>query len=278
MKTVKMKTPITYYGGKQTMLKHIRPLVPKHTLYTEAFAGGAALFFDKEPSNVEVINDLNGELINFYRTVISDFDGLRSQIDLTLHSRGQHQHAWYIYNNPIFFNNVERAWAVFTLSKMGFAGQLSSSFGFDKSESRHPRKVTYAKEAFNDTLKLRLQRTTIEQDDALKVIKRYDTPDAFHFIDPPYVGSNMGHYSGMFNDESLRDLLVLLLEIKGKFMLTMYPNDDIRAFADTSGWRIIEVERQISACKASARRRQVEWIVVNYDIEQAKTVALSIAA
>jgi DNA adenine methylase len=278
MKVVKMKTPITYYGGKQTMLKHIRPLVPKHNLYTEAFAGGAALFFDKEPSNVEVINDLNGELINFYKTVISDFDGLRSQIDLTLHSRGQHQHAWYIYNNPIFFTNVERAWAVFTLSKMGFAGQLSSSFGFDKAEARHPRKVTYAKEAFNDALKNRLQRTTIEQDDALRVIKRYDTPDAFHFVDPPYVGSNMGHYSGMFNDECLQELLKLLATLEGKFMLTMYPNESIQEVAKFNGWRIIEVERQISACKASARRKQIEWIVINYEIESVAEASLQVAA
>lgn len=102
MKVVKLKTPITYYGGKQTMLKHIRPLVPDHSVYTEAFAGGAALYFDKEPSKVEVINDLNGELINFYRTVVNDFDLLRKEIDTTLHSRGQHQHAWYIYNNPFF--------------------------------------------------------------------------------------------------------------------------------------------------------------------------------
>ena len=54
-----MKTPITYYGGKQTMLKYILPLIPTHSLYTEAFCGGAAVFFAKPPSDGEVINDLN---------------------------------------------------------------------------------------------------------------------------------------------------------------------------------------------------------------------------
>ena len=77
-----MKTPITYYGGKQTMLKHILPLVPKHTLYTEAFAGGAALFFAKERATVEVINDLNGEIINFYETVVTKFDELKANAEL----------------------------------------------------------------------------------------------------------------------------------------------------------------------------------------------------
>jgi DNA adenine methylase len=129
-----MKTPITYYGGKQNMLKHIRKHVPLHELYCEPFAGGAAVFFDKEPAKVNVINDLNGELINFYRTVVTNMQELKIEVEKTLHCRNQHEHAWHIYNNSDYFTNVQRAWAVFMLSKMGFAGQLSSSFGFDKSE------------------------------------------------------------------------------------------------------------------------------------------------
>ena len=59
------------------MLKDILPLVPEHDIYTEVFAGGAALLFAKSPVRVNVINDLNGELVNFYRTVVADFDALR---------------------------------------------------------------------------------------------------------------------------------------------------------------------------------------------------------
>jgi DNA adenine methylase len=77
---IQMKTPITYYGGKQKMLPHILPLIPHHALYTEAFAGGAAVFFAKEPAQVEIINDLNGELINFYRTIVTDFDAVKSLV------------------------------------------------------------------------------------------------------------------------------------------------------------------------------------------------------
>ena len=261
---LKLKTPITYYGGKQNMLKHIRPLIPVHELYCEPFAGGAAVFFDKEPVKVNVINDLNGELINFYRTIVGDMEGLRTEVAKSLHSRNQHQHAWYIYNNPDYFSNVQRAWAVFILSKMGFAGQLSSSFGFDKSEGRHARKMRCAKNVFTDDLRELLEHSTIECDDAFAVIRRYDCADSFHFIDPPYVGSNMGHYSGMFNEQSLRELLELCSALKGKFMLTMYPHAVIKDFAGRFGWKIHEVERQVSACKTEYRRRQVEWIVCNY--------------
>ncbi len=68
-----MKTPITYYGGKQKLASTIVPLIPEHTLYNEPFAGGAAIMFAKEPSELEVLNDTNKELINFYKVLQQDF-------------------------------------------------------------------------------------------------------------------------------------------------------------------------------------------------------------
>ena len=68
-KKINLKTPITYYGGKQMMCGKIVPLIPKHRLYCEPFAGGAAIYFAKEPSELEVLNDTNRELINFYKVV-----------------------------------------------------------------------------------------------------------------------------------------------------------------------------------------------------------------
>ena len=142
------------------------------SVYVESFAGDAAVFFAKQPSRLDVINDLNGELINFYRTVVSHYDELKCKMQRTLHSRTQHQSAWFIYNLPEDFTNIQRAWAVWVLSKMGFAGQLSSSFGFNLQEGRHPRKVTGAKEAFTIELRKRLEIATIENDDAFNVNHR----------------------------------------------------------------------------------------------------------
>ena len=71
-----MKTPISYYGGKQRLASTIIKLIPDHNLYCEPFCGGAAVFFQKEKSNVEVINDTNKLLINFYRQVQNDFTAL----------------------------------------------------------------------------------------------------------------------------------------------------------------------------------------------------------
>jgi methyltransferase len=98
-----MKTPISYYGGKQTMLKHILPLIPDHSLYTEAFCGGAAVLFAKRPVDAEIINDINMELTNFYWCAQVYYPDLKREIDKTLHSRDVHEHAAHINQYPQFF-------------------------------------------------------------------------------------------------------------------------------------------------------------------------------
>src|SRR4051812_42094499 len=110
-----MKPPLTYFGGKQNMLRHILPLIPKHTHYCEPFAGGAAVLFGKEPSKVETINDTNGDLINFYRVVKNDYRKLEKEIRKTLHAREYHQTAKIILGYPRLFDTIKRAWAIWVL-------------------------------------------------------------------------------------------------------------------------------------------------------------------
>ncbi|MEG1414951.1 MAG: DNA adenine methylase [Mucinivorans sp.] len=259
-----MKTPISYYGGKQTMLKHILPLVPRHKLYTEAFCGGCAVLFAKPPVAAEIINDLNGELINFYCVAKSYAPLLVDQINLTLHARDHYDRANAIYTAPDNYTPIERAWAVWALSKLSFASQLGGSFGFDLSGTT-AKKVRNAKDNFSEMLCRRLDRVTIENQDALRVIARYDCTGAFHFVDPPYVGSDCGHYANTFGDDDLLALLELLSGLKGKFMLTMFPNEVIKGYIDRYGWLLHRVERTITASKSAAgRRKQEEWIVCNY--------------
>lgn len=256
------KTPISYYGGKQTLLKHILPLIPPHSLFTEAFCGGCAVFFAKAPADCEVINDTNSELINFYRVAKTDYEALKIKIEATLHSRDYHSHARHINTHPAFFTPVERAWAVWACSKMGFASMLDGTFGYDRTGTT-ALKLFNARDNFTELLCDRLKKVTIENEDGLRVIIRYDCETAFHFVDPPYVGSDCGHYAGSFNDDDFANLLTVLTKVKGKFMLTMFPHQAIQEFADRHDWNIHKIERTISASKTN-RRKQEEWITTNY--------------
>lgn len=263
-----MRTPITYYGGKQTMLKHIIPLIPMHKIYTEAFCGGAAVLFAKKAVECEVINDINTNLTIFYWMAKTSYSELKIEIDKTIHSNDIHAHAAHILLYPDFFTQVQRAWAVWALCKTSFASMLDGSFGYDFGGAM-PKKLCNAKEEFTEYLCRRLDSVTIFNTNALDIIPKFDSPESFHFVDPPYVNSDCGHYEGSFNEQNLCDLLQLLTTVKGKFMLTMFPFDMIEKYANRNDWIIHRVERTISASKSS-RRKQEEWIVCNYNppIEQ----------
>lgn len=136
-----------------------------------------------------------------------------------------------------------------------------------------PKKLANAKDDFTEQLCARLESVTIENRDALEVITCYDNPDAFHFVDPPYINSDCGHYEGSFNEQNMTDLLNLLEGIKGKFMLTMFPLPMIEEYSIRNGWIIHRIERTISASKTN-RRKQEEWMVCNYDNVHGKQTSL----
>jgi DNA adenine methylase len=196
--SISMKTPLSYYGGKQTLAQTILGLIPPHRLYCEPFLGGAAIFFAKEPSKIEVINDTNGEIINFYEVLQRDFVSLEKEVAISLHSRKQHDHAWVIYQHPELFDRVKRAWAVWVLANSSYGNMLDGGFGYDKTTGGTTKKVASKRDAFTVDYAIRLQQTQIECCDALKIIRSRDCKDAFFYLDPPYVGSDQGHYDGVY--------------------------------------------------------------------------------
>ena len=167
------------------MLRHILPIIPEHHLYCEPFCGGAAIYWAKQPAKVEVINDLNEELINFYRVVQTQFRELNKMVKSTLHSRRLHQISWDIYCHGCDHSPVERAWAVWVLSTQGFCSQLAKQWGYDRKTGSMSIKVKNKKRQFTIELCERLENTQIECRDAISVIKTFDTSETFHYLDLP---------------------------------------------------------------------------------------------
>ncbi len=266
MNTINLKTPISYYGGKQKLATKILSLIPKHTLYAEPFLGGAAVFFSKQPSEIEVLNDTNRELINFYRVVQNDFVGLEKEIRITLHSRDLHRKASAIYNNPELFTEIKRAWAVWVLSTQSFSSQLDSSFGYDRSTNTTTKKVINNKERFTEQMAYRLQNCQIESADALYIIHSRDAAHSFFYCDPPYFNSDCGHYDG-YSEQDFEDLLKSLSAIKGKFLLSSYPSELLSQYNKVNGWYTWSVEKGVSVNGRSGYlKRKVEVLTANYPI------------
>lgn len=261
-----MKTPISYYGGKQKLSKIIVSLLPEHTLYCEPFIGGGAVFFAKPPSQVEVLNDTNRELINFYRIVQQDFTSLEKEIRITLHSRLMHKHATVVYNTPELFSDIKRAWAVWVLSSQTFAAKLEGPFGYDRSKNTTTKKITNKREGFTEDYAIRLQNVQLECADALYVIRSRDAAGSLFYCDPPYYNSDCGHYDG-YSIEDFEGLLKTLAGIQGKFLLSSYPSDILTAYTKANGWytRVYEQGVSINA-KSGYLKKKWEVLTTNFAI------------
>jgi DNA adenine methylase len=258
-----MKTPITYYGGKQKLVNVILPLIPKHNLYCEPFCGGAAVFWAKEKSYVEVINDMNGHVINFYRVMKNDFAILKYLISSTPHSRKVHREAEFILKNAEHFSDVKRAWAFWVQTNMSFGSRMFGGYAYERKSDKTIKRTVNKKLQFNKSLKSRLDLVDIECNDALTVIKGRDSEDTFFYVDPPYYNSDCGHYKG-YTLEDYKGLLNALSSIKGKFLLSSYPSEILDLYTQKYNWTQHSKTMKISAGK-NVDRDKVEVLTGNYD-------------
>lgn len=263
---IKLRPPLTYYGGKQTLAPLIVKLIPEHILYGEPFTGGAAIFFAKEPSKTEVINDTNGELMNFYKVIKEKFPKLKKEIDATLHSRDSFRRAMVIYNNPDMFDEVKRAWAVWAICAQAFSSRMNGPWGYDKRENSTSKRIDIKRALFTEIYAKRLERTQIECADALYIIQSRDFEGAFFYCDPPYFNSNMGHYGG-YTEQDFEDLLIMLSQIKGRFLLSSYPSEILEKYTKKCKWNNIRRELFVSVnAKGGNPKKKTEILTANYPL------------
>jgi len=279
---MKLKTPITYYGGKQKMLTHILPRLPEHNVYIEPFCGGAAVFWAKNPCAIEVLNDINGEIVNFYIQVKKNPEKLEKLIQSTPISRRSFEFANIVYLYPEFFSPVRRAWAVWNITTQGFASKIGHGWGYctvpskkEKKDDIQALKVQNKKKIFSlkdesgaYLLAKRLETVQLENIDAIKLIQARNRPECFFYIDPPYPETNQGHYKG-YNMDDFEQLLQTLVQIKGKFMLSCFWNKTIEKYANEYDWIVETFNQPLSAKKTllgQKRKTKTECIIRNYNL------------
>lgn len=260
----KMTTPITYYGGKQKMLKHILPLIPEHHLYCEPFVGGGAVFWAKQPCEVEVINDYDGRIVTFYKMCQAEFGALRTLILATPHSRKMHREAETVLKNPDVYSELKRAWAFYIQTQQGFSGQLLGGWGYERKSRKTSLKIYNKKSRFIKQFQQRLNTVQIECNNAVTVIKSRDTKESFFYCDPPYYNSDCGHYKG-YTLENYTELLEALSGIKGKFLLSCYPSEVMKEYAANHGWYIREFVSKVAVSHLS-NKIKTEVLVANYEV------------
>ena len=267
-----MKTPISYYGGKQKLASLIIRLIPDHSLYCEPFIGGGAVFFQKPKSKVEVINDTNKELINFYEMVQDDFVSLEKEIRIALHSRDIHRKATVIYGNPDMFSKIKRAAAVWILSSQSFSSKLNGTWGYGIQSNTTSKKIKNKRESFTEEYAIRLQDVQLECTDALRIIRSRDRVNSFFYLDPPYFNSDCGHYDG-YSKEDFEQLLDLLSKIEGKFILSSYPSEILKDYTEKYNWDQHQIEQIVSvARKKTKQKKKIEVLTANFELPKKELI------
>ena len=260
-----MKTPITYYGGKQRLAKFIVELIPEHRIYCEPFFGGGAVFFAKPKSYLEVINDTNDRLMTFYKVVQSDFEKLQTLIQLSLHSESAFNLARDIYYGKVPASDVELACSVWVLANFSQNSTFHGGWKWDNGASgSHSGVVARNKrDNFKDELRERLKDVQISCRDALKCIDNRDTPETVFYLDPPYFNANQKHYSG-YKETDMVNLLQRIENLEGKFILSNYNSDLLRDYIKKNSWNVKEIDINCSIPGKMGHVRKSELIVTNF--------------
>lgn len=261
-----MKPPLSYYGGKQNLISEILPLIPKHNQYVEPFVGGAALFFAKEASDNEVINDFDGRLINFYEVLQNDFESLQSKIQQTLHSEFYHKKAKKILK-PFKENGdkLENAWAYWVATQMSFTFKLFGGFAFDNGERCAPL-TNNKRESFTNVFHERIKNCEIFNRDAIEVIKLKDDTNTFLYLDPPYAESNCGQYDDL--KEVYYRLLNVLPSLKSKWLMSSYPSQQLTTLRKEYNWFSKDINQNLSVSgKLNKGKRKTECLTWNYNLD-----------
>jgi DNA adenine methylase len=238
---MKANSPLPWFGEKEHLTKEVLDLLPtNHKKYIEPFFSNDSVFFTKSSCDFEVINDLNGEVVNFYKVVQKDYHKLGEEIRNFPFSRRSFQDARIIKNNPHLFNELQRASATYILANQSLGLSISNP-------SKHEN---FAKSYFKKTDELfsgieiqkRLTGTIIEQINPLEMFLNYDNHDVVFYVHPPYINSK-GNNANEFNWSSYMKLLSILSGLEGKFILSSYRTDQLEKAILKNRWNSKIVKR-----------------------------------
>jgi len=259
-----------WYGGKYSHLNWLLPLLPKCTHYCEPFGGSAAVLINREPSPVETYNDIDGDVVNFFRVLRDNTEDILKAIALTPFSREEFRLA--IETPRKEFTDVERARRFYIRAR-----QVRTGLAQTASNGRWANCLNTSRKGMSGAVSRwlgsvegltqvaeRLLRVQIENSDAIEVIRRYDSIDTLFYCDPPYppeIRGDIRAYGYEMSAIDHRNLAEALKNCKGKVALSGYKCNLLDELYQD--WNCIKAP--IKNCQSVKRPRQ-EVLYVNYEI------------
>ncbi len=243
---------IPWIGGKRRIAEQLLSRFPPHKCYVEVFAGGAALFFLRHPAEVEVINDINGDLVNLYRVVTHHLEEFVRQFKWALSSRQVFR--WLKETRPETLTDVQRAARFFYLQQTAFGGKVDGqTWG---TATTAPTINLLRIEENLSAAHLRLANGVyIEQLDWAACIERYDRPHSLFYLDPPYWETE--GYGVPFPWEEYERMAAVLAGIKGKAVVSLNDHPAIRECFRAFDMETLDIAYTVGGGKGVDRKEVV---------------------
>jgi DNA adenine methylase len=249
--------PLSYIGGKNRLANRIITLLPEHTTYVEPFAGGAQVFFHKQPSKVEVLNDLDFEIVNFFRVCQWHYEELVRYLHYCLISRKWHD--LFAGSVPATLTDIQRAGRFFYLQKNSFGGLILRQkyhYGVIQRPNYNPKRIPEIIRQAHE----RLQGVQIESLPYEQILERYDRPTTLFYLDPPYWERKL--YKFNFSNQNFIDLEQRLHNVNGRFVLSLDDHPEVRKLFQH--WHMQRVELAYTA-QTKKGKRYAELLITNFE-------------
>jgi DNA adenine methylase len=253
-----MVGPLSYLGGKNRVAQKIISLIPEHNCYIEPFCGGAQVFFHKQPSNVEILNDLDEEIFNFLRICQLHEQELVRYLQFCIVSRKWFE--LFQQQDPKTLSEIQRAARFFYLQKNCYGGLINRKnfkTSVQDGSNYNPHRIPMVLHLTHE----RLLGVQLECLPYQEILKKYDRPDTFFYLDPPYF--NRPYYKFNFSKEDYLELAQLLKTMQGRFLLSLNDVPEVREiFAD---FKISGLAFSYSS-QRKAGKVYKEVLISNYDL------------
>ncbi len=263
-----LNSPFKWVGGKSRLRKYIIELLPSHTCYVEPFAGAAWVLFGKPPSDVEVINDIDQDLINFFRVVKHKPEELLRSFEWELVSRAEFERLASL--DPSSLTDVQRAHRFYYLIMAGWGGELHyPRFQTSITDGGHGNRLIGALETLRKRLEPvhnRLQTIIVEDLDWKKCVDRYDREGTVMYIDPPYPGNKVNYAHNMRDWEAHLELAERLERTDCLWILSTYDTSEMHDLF--SGYEITKIRSSSGMStkkRSNTRVTNREVLVTNFD-------------
>lgn len=256
-----LKPPFTYFGGKTAIAERIVALLPDHKHYVEPFAGSLAVLLAKAPSPMETVNDLNGDLMNFWHVLRDRPADLERVCALTPHSRAEHLLACEAATDDL--ERARRTWVRITQSRTGTLRAVSTGWRFYVRPAGTLPTPGYLEGyvARMASVAERLHNVSLECRPALDLVTTAAAePRCLLYLDPPYLGStrngtNYGHE--MESEQDHRDLAAALSGAQASVVLSGYASPLYEGLYD--GWYRAEIHTRTGQTDRCDERTEVVW-------------------